>query len=561
MPGYGEIMGQPGARVDAAGRCSDVTAPSRAGGLPYLPALDGLRGLAVAAVLLFHADLGVLPGGHLGVSVFFTLSGFLITALLLVEHSREGRIQLARFWRHRARRLVPALLVCLPLGALVVRESPGPVRSGVLGDAIASAGWVANWRFILHHDTYADLFSTPSPFQHLWSLGVEEQFYVAFPLLLLLVLGRSGAMRGRRLLAAVLVVLTVASTLELARLNATGEAFSRAYYGTDSRIAELLVGALLALAMVKGDRLRELGGRSRVAVSVAGVAGAAGLGYGFATAGTADASLYRGGFLVVALCSAAVIAAAVQATSPVARVLSATPLVQLGVISYGVYVFHWPVFLLATDDSTGQSGLALLAIRLLLTLVIAVASYKVLEKPIRSGALTAGQGAVGWATGAVAGLAAVALAAGVVTLPQPPPPVPTAQGTDGLGPALAVPSAPAASTRASTAARPAAAPRESARAARIGPQQLTAPKPVTITKRHAVAAVPKEFTQSPAKVKVPAPPNVPPGALKVAVIGDSIAGNLGQGLTIMASERNDLAVYNLALPGCPLSRGKLRRLG
>src|SRR4051812_40918995 len=129
MPGYGEIMGQPGARVDAAGRCSDVAVPSRAGGLPYLPALDGLRGLAVGAVLLFHADLGLLPGGHLGVSVFFTLSGFLITALLLTERARHDRIDLGRFWRRRARRLVPAMLVCLPLAALVVHASPGPVRS------------------------------------------------------------------------------------------------------------------------------------------------------------------------------------------------------------------------------------------------------------------------------------------------------------------------------------------------------------------------------------------------------------------------------------------------
>ena len=158
-------MSGDGARVAAADRSGDVTAPSRAGGLPYLPALDGLRGLAVAAVLLFHADPGLLPGGHLGVSVFFTLSGFLITSLLLVERSRDGQIRLARFWRHRARRLVPAMLVCLPLAALAVRESPGPVRSGVFGDAVASAAWVANWRFIFHHDTYADLFSTPSPFQ------------------------------------------------------------------------------------------------------------------------------------------------------------------------------------------------------------------------------------------------------------------------------------------------------------------------------------------------------------------------------------------------------------
>jgi peptidoglycan/LPS O-acetylase OafA/YrhL len=164
-------------------RLSSEAQETRGLRLGYLPALDGLRGLAVAAVLLFHAGLAHVRGGHLGVSVFFTLSGFLITALLLVERQATGRLDLGAFWARRARRLVPAMLLCLPLIALVLHATDRPLPHGVLGDAIASATWVANWRFIFTHQSYADLFAMPSPFQHFWSLAVEEQFYLLFPLL------------------------------------------------------------------------------------------------------------------------------------------------------------------------------------------------------------------------------------------------------------------------------------------------------------------------------------------------------------------------------------------
>ena len=157
--------------------------------LRYVPALDGLRGIAVAVVLLFHADLSFAQGGHLGVTVFFTLSGFLITSLLLVERQSTGRIDLRRFWGARARRLIPAMLLCFPLVALLVHTSSRPAGDGLLWDATAALAWVANWRFVLDQQTYADLFSLPSPFQHFWSLAVEEQFYVVFPLLVVLALG------------------------------------------------------------------------------------------------------------------------------------------------------------------------------------------------------------------------------------------------------------------------------------------------------------------------------------------------------------------------------------
>src|SRR3954447_7260701 len=188
--------------------------------IPYSPALDGLRGLAVLAVLLFHASVPGVRGGHLGVSVFFTLSGFLITTLLVVERRTTGRIVLHRFWARRARRLVPAMILTFFLVAIVLKMSPESPNSGVLGDAIAAATWVANWRFILTGTSYADLFALPSPFQHFWSLAVEEQFYLLFPLLLLVVLGRRRGHPRTWLLAAVLSGLAVASTVQAALLFA-----------------------------------------------------------------------------------------------------------------------------------------------------------------------------------------------------------------------------------------------------------------------------------------------------------------------------------------------------
>ena len=544
---------------------------ARSGRLGYLPALDGLRGLAVLAVLLFHAGLGFVVGGQLGVTVFFTLSGFLITALLLLERSATGRIDLPRFWARRARRLVPATLLALPLVALVVHASPGPVSSGVLGDAIASATWVANWRFIFHHQVYADLFSMPSPFQHFWSLGVEEQFYVVFPLLLALVLGRAVGVRRRWLLAFVLTVLTVASTAQLIRLNGTGANFSRAYYGTDARVAELLVGALLALALVKVDGLRQLRGAARHATSLLGLLGMCGLVYGVATLDNGNELLFRGGFLAVAICTAAVIAAAVQHRSPLARLLAVRPLALLGLISYGVYVFHWPLFLLITEDSTGQSGAALVAMRLGATLALAIASYRLLEHPIRFGSLKPAEAFSGWAAGAIAGIAGVAAVSVAATALTAPAPEATTTSALAQAPAVASPSA-RASTHPVATRRPSSAPathgpatvtprttRSTAAAPPVVAKQETVSRPVT---KHSssTTTVPKEFYNDPNYGKVPPAPAVPAGAFKIAVVGDSLGTNLGTGLKAWAKNRTDVAVYALAIPACPISRGRERRL-
>ena len=223
-----------------------------------MPALDGIRGTALIAVLFFHSRFGWAKGGFLGVTTFFVLSGFLITGLLLRERDTTGTIRLRSFWERRARRLAPAVVVLLALVTAYVAFATLRPPHGVVGDAIAASTWVANWRFVFAGHSYADLFSTPSPFQHMWSLAVEEQVYLLLPVTVLLLLGRRRAKANRVRLAIGLTAVALGSTLAMAVLHAPGAAPLHEYYGTDARAAEPVVGALLALALVGSAGLREL---------------------------------------------------------------------------------------------------------------------------------------------------------------------------------------------------------------------------------------------------------------------------------------------------------------
>ncbi|MDT7570239.1 MAG: hypothetical protein QOE05_413 [Actinomycetota bacterium] len=558
--------------IDSAGR-TRPDAPGRGARLPHVAGLNGLRGLAVAAVLLFHAGLSWIPGGQLGVTVFFTLSGFLITSLLLLEKHRTGAIALRAFWGRRARRLVPAMLVCFALVAVVVRLSSTPASEGIGWDAVAAATWTANWRFVLHHQQYADLFSLPSPFQHFWSLAVEEQFYVFFPLIALAVLGRRGMRLRSGRLAVLLAGLVAVSVWQAARLYDAGEGLGHAYYGTDARMAEILVGSLLALALVRPDGLRVVGDRARWALDGLALVGAAVIGVALATVSTEGAGLYRGWLLGVALSTAAVVAAAVQPRSWTGKVLSLQPLVGLGVISYGVYLYHWPLFLLLTKDSTGFDGMSLLALRLGSTLALATISYVAIEAPVRHGRLHPSVALVSWGIGATSGVAAVVLAAGVL-VPADIGPVSPALET------AAAPTAPSPSASAAGPASPSAKP--STGTTKVGgtthvpsrsvhgPRQSALPAvvprpkaPVSshVTTKPKSKTPPRELTKDPDEFPVPPMPAVPPGALKVAVVGDSIGNNLGAAMHTWAGQRTDVVAYNLAIPACPLSKGKQRRVG
>ncbi|HEY7051030.1 MAG TPA: acyltransferase, partial [Mycobacterium sp.] len=365
-----------------------------------VPALDGVRAVAVALVLVSHGGVAGMQGGFLGVDVFFVLSGFLITSLLLDELAYTGRIDLLGFWRRRAKRLLPALVVMVLGVAAAVALFPPDAVARLRDDAVAAFVWVANWNFVARKTDYFTAGGTPSPLQHTWSLGVEEQYYILWPILLLAVaaLVAVSARRRRRLvmhntvriavfwLAAVGAVASAVETIVVV----SDDSLNRVYFGTDTRAQALLIGAAAAALLVR-DWPALTGGyyviRSRWARWVARTAPVLGLGAlvvgtHYATGDVAD---FRHGMLIlVAVAAVAVIASvALDQRGAVARVLAWRPLVWLGAISYGVYLWHWPVFLVLNGARTGWSGLALFAVRCVVTVVLAAASWWLIEQPIR----------------------------------------------------------------------------------------------------------------------------------------------------------------------------------
>jgi peptidoglycan/LPS O-acetylase OafA/YrhL len=378
--------------------------------LPYQPALDGIRALAVSAVLAFHAGFAWAGGGFLGVDAFFVLSGYLITSLLLTEWRGHGAIGLLAFWARRARRLLPALFLMLIGVAVYAVVFAQPEELDQLrGDALATIGYVANWRPIFADQSYFDQFSLPSPLRHTWSLAIEEQYYVVWPLLVLFLLRlRRGS---RSALLTVSLVMLATSALLMGLLFEPGHDPSRVYYGTDTRAQSLLTGAVLAMLLPQlGFLHRQLPG---YALQLAALFCAAFIGWTWVTTSGDSSFLYRGGFLLLALAVAVVIAASVQPkVGPLGRVLSLPPLRGLGLISYGVYLWHWPVYLVLTPDRMGWSGYELFAVRVLATLAISLASYHLIEMPVRRGAFR--QWRMSW-TLAPAGAACLAVAVFLVT--------------------------------------------------------------------------------------------------------------------------------------------------
>jgi peptidoglycan/LPS O-acetylase OafA/YrhL len=350
-----------------------------------LRALDGVRALAVLAVLANHAGLPFLPGGFIGVDVFFVLSGFLITSLLYGELTARGRIDLGAFWTRRARRLLPAALVMIAAVIAARPLFPPDAVAGLRGDAITAALWSSNWRFALQGTNYFSHGGTPSPLQHTWSLAVEEQFYVVWPLLLL----ACRAVKRGRLLALSLVgaAASVLLTYVLAGVASPG----RVYFGTDTRAQELLTGAALAALLAPTWRWRGTKPRARrspqpaarrplpLLLSGCGLAVLAGIA---TRADGAPGEFRHGLLLLVALATAALLAGLVlDSGQPVARLLSVRLLVGIGRISYGLYLWHWPVFLILDGGRTGLHGYWLAALRVAVAGVLAAASFLLIERP------------------------------------------------------------------------------------------------------------------------------------------------------------------------------------
>jgi peptidoglycan/LPS O-acetylase OafA/YrhL len=359
-----------------------VAGPTTRARLTHQPALDGVRGLAVAAVLLFHG--GHLTGGYLGVDAFFVLSGFLITSLLLSEAKTHGDISLRAFWSRRARRLLPAVICVLLAVAFYAAFVAQPEELATIrGDALATLFYVANWRQIFTSNDYFALFRSPSPLQHTWSLAIEEQFYLLWPLLLFALVRRRSAGDSARRVLWVSSLLAAGSFLLMQVLYKPGDV-SRVYYGTDTRISSILIGAALgALLMLRGPVTSQ---RTRTALEVVAVAGALLLAVAWSHLSGSSTTLYRGGLLVCALATAAVIAAGVHPQrGPVAHALSWRPLCALGIISYGVYLWHWPVYVFLDSSRVHLTGWPLLCVQIAVTLAVAYASYRLVERPIRRG--------------------------------------------------------------------------------------------------------------------------------------------------------------------------------
>ena len=377
--------------------------------MTYTPALDGLRAVAVLAVMLYHGGMAITSGGFLGVDVFFVLSGFLITTLLLLEFEATGGLNLTAFWGRRARRLLPALFLVLVAVLIYAAFLRGEAAASVRADALATLFYVSNWWFIASGNSYFDQFQDPSPLTHTWSLAIEEQWYLLLPLALVVLLPR---VRSRARWAAVFAGLGLVSAAAMFVLHTPGTDPSRVYYGSDTRLQALLAGAFLACILTPGAVERFRGpARWLAPVALLAVVGVV------VVASDRSEWLYSGGFLLVAVLSALLLAAVVaHPQGLVARGLAWRPVVWIGRISYGLYLWHWPVYVVLNPARTGLSGPGLLVLRFAVTFAVAALSYYVVEMPVRRGALnrfTSGQRVAVILAAPAAVLAVMALSAGV----------------------------------------------------------------------------------------------------------------------------------------------------
>jgi peptidoglycan/LPS O-acetylase OafA/YrhL len=352
--------------------------------LTYLPGLDGLRALAVAGVLLYHADLTWFRGGYLGVDVFFVLSGFLISSLLLAEWGQRGKIDLKAFWLRRARRLLPALFLMLVASlAFAVVFLPEEVAS-LRNDAIAAATYVTNWYLVVTQRSYFETVGRPSLFQHLWSLAVEEQFYLLWPLIFIFIV------KFVRRWALPLVMSGVAASATFMWIAYDPDADpSRLYYGTDSRAAALLIGVGLAFWLERGKNARTGKPRQNWRLDLTGLGALTLVVWCFVTLDETQSLVYQGGMLALELATALVIVSLVRARARIMSwLLSGRVMQWIGQRSYGIYLWHWPVFMVTRPQlDVPLEGGTLVVLRFAATVALAELSYRFVETPIRGGAL------------------------------------------------------------------------------------------------------------------------------------------------------------------------------
>ena len=488
----------------------------------YIPALDGMRAVAVALVIAYHLGYSGVAGGYIGVEVFFILSGWLVCALLMNEQQRTGGIALAGFWLRRARRLLPAMVAVIA-GTLLVTSVVDPGRLAELRtQAFAAVTYHLNWRLIVDQQSYFDAAEGPSALEHLWSLSIEEQFYLFFPLL------AAGVLAQRTRVSAVRLVLGLAlvSTVLRLVLYEPGADPSRIYFGTDTRLSGLLFGVALGLFWTPNRLRPHATRRFTLTMDLLAVAGALVIAWYAFGLDEHRAPAFQGGFTAVQLATLAVLAVAVYpAPTMTARLLSRGPLRWVGQRSYGIYLIHWPVIVFLSDAPGEQpEGPFGVAVQVALVLGLAALSYRYLEQPVRvRGVRRSARDAGRWLVDSAAGRPAVALGILVV-------------GSLVFTATLGV------TRQVVTASPPAATDPESVV---IGPGEATTTTTVPATTTTA-ADVPAPGSLRTTTTAAPAPPPPPPASpvyVPTTAIGDSVmvgaaqalANRMGPSLTVDAA--------------------------
>ena len=353
----------------------------------YLPSIDSLRALAVLAVIIYHVDVNYLPGGFLGVDLFFVLSGYLISSLIIKEYKKTGSVNLYNFYIRRARRLLPAVYFMITVGLVVmVLFNEVLLRKSHL-DAIFGYIYSSNWWYIFHKLDYFDSFGAQSPFKHLWSLAIEEQFYMIFPLLFLLVNRKKKSKDGtyklnKNFLYVVLGLILVSLIVHILLFDINN--ISRIYFGTDTRAFSLLVGVVGAILYPMERLHAKVTLQQNLIYSVVSLVSIATLITVMIYTSEYNTWLYRGGFLLVAILGLIVIISSGKQHTLMSRLLSFKPVVFIGKISYSLYLWHFPVLVLTTPVSEiGNPNIIFVILRVILTFALATVSYVFVETPIR----------------------------------------------------------------------------------------------------------------------------------------------------------------------------------
>lgn len=353
----------------------------------YLPSIDSLRALAVLAVIIYHVDVNYLPGGFLGVDLFFVLSGYLISSLIIKEYKKTGSINLYNFYIRRARRLLPAVYFMITVGIVVMVMFNGVLLKKSHLDAIFGYIYSSNWWYIFHKLDYFDSFGSQSPFKHLWSLAIEEQFYMIFPLLFLLINRKKKDKDGfhklnRNFLYVILGVILVSLIAHIILFDINN--ISRIYFGTDTRAFSLLVGVVGAILYPIDKLNTKITPQENILYSVVSLLSITTLITIMIYTSEYNTWLYRGGFLLVAILGIIIIISSGKQHTVMAKLLSFKPVVFIGKISYSLYLWHFPILVLTTPVSEiGNPNIFYVILRIILTFVLAIISYAFVETPIR----------------------------------------------------------------------------------------------------------------------------------------------------------------------------------